>query len=194
MRNTLVRTVLGLSIAAGSLVMARPASATVWKNFADESFCLSTNNQSTNLGTALVIRTCDGGADQNWGQVNTPWNNNYNELYNQSVAAPPPFAPSNARCAGVSGGTYGNGSSLIIWTCNNSTQSHDQGWHGVLSGYYDTNGHACYYFINELAWEATQGVSTQVFGVSGGTMTNGRPIITWEKFATGHHDQIWCQY
>jgi|SRR3954447_19646858 hypothetical protein len=194
MGTRLIRSVLGLSIAVGGLIIARPASATIWKNFANEAFCLSTNGGSTNPGTALVIRTCDGGADQNWGEVNTPWSTNYTELYNMSAAAPPPFAPSNARCAGASGGTYGNGVSLIIWGCNNVSQSHDQGWHRFISGFTDNLGHQCYYFKNELAWEATQGISTEVIGVSAGIMTNNRPLILWEKFATGHHDQMWCQY
>src|SRR6185436_7807686 len=142
MSRMLTRTVLGLSIAAGSLVLAKPASATVWKNFADESFCLSTTNGSMNMGTQLIIRTCNGSADQNWGQVNTPWNVNYQELFNMAAPAPPPFAPRSARFLGAAGRSINTGPNIILWSCNNATQSHDQGWHQVLSGFYDNNNHA----------------------------------------------------
>ena len=105
--------------------------------------------------------------------------------------APPPFAPSDARCAGASGGSINNGTNIILWTCNNATQSHDQGWHRVFTNY-DANSHACYYFQNELGWEA--GFYEQVIGVSGGVMQNQQPVILWGRFASGHPDQIWCQY
>ena len=68
MATRMTRIVLGLSVAASSLVMGKTAGATVWKNYANESFCLSSTNGGITPGTQLRIRTCNGAADQTWGR------------------------------------------------------------------------------------------------------------------------------
>jgi hypothetical protein len=203
-----MRIVVGLSIAGGGLATAGSANATVWRNFANESYCLSAgNNGSMNLGTGLVIWQCNTDVgkpvgDQAWGQVTAPFNANYQELYDMKAPAPPPFGNNTpARCTGPSGGNYSDGIQLILWSCNSATQGHDQGWHAFIQPN-DANGHRCYSFTNEAAAEnpTYQPPLIEVFGVSNAVMTNGTQVIMWQYFTdwtTGkstHPDQVWCAY
>jgi hypothetical protein len=173
--------------------MARPAAATTWKNFANENYCLSLKNQSVTPDTAIVIRWCTNAGDQTWSDVDAPWNPLYEQIYNLACPAPPSIA---ARCAGVAGGSTSDNAPLIIWTCNNAQQSHDQGWHPVFA-FNDANNHPCYYFTNEKVTEVGGGQFTRVFGVAGGDgeMVDNRPIILWDKQSgAGNNNQYWCAY
>jgi hypothetical protein len=207
MRKAWLHIVLGLAVTGGGLAVAGSASATVWRNRANESYCLSAgNNGSMSLGTGLVIWQCNTDVgkpvgDQAWGQVTAPFNSTYVELFNMKAPAPPPFGDNTAaRCTGPAAGNYYNGTQLVIWTCNSSTQGHDQGWHPFFQPN-DPSGHQCYSFSNEAALE-NPGYwprLVQVFGVSNANMTNGTPVIMWEyqKDVNGnstHPDQIWCAY
>jgi hypothetical protein len=203
-----MRIVVGLSIAGGSLATAGSANATVWRNRADETFCLgASNGGSMNLGTGLIIWKCniDNGqpaGDQAWGQVTAPFNSNYVELVDMKTGVmPPPFGDNTpARCTGPRAGNYLNGTQLVIWTCNSATQGHDQGWHAFTQPN-DPMGHQCVSFDNEAALEnpTYSPRLVQVFGVQNAVMTNGTPVIMWEYFkdALGHSthpDQIWCAW
>jgi hypothetical protein len=187
MVTALARALVGLSIAAGSLAFAHPAAATVWKNLANENYCLGVTGSSTTAGTSLVLRQCDGSATQRWER--SSYMSYYYQLWN--LAAPAPGLE-GARCVGTAGGAIGNGTPLILWSCNSTTQSHDQGWDMFFRGWDDDN-HQCWSFVNQKAVEGSPPL-VRALGVSGGIMTNGRPIILWDRFETGHPDQTWCAY
>jgi len=210
MGKAITRIVLGLAIASGSLGMAGSAHATVWRNRANESFCLSTgNNGSMSPGTGLIIWKCNTDlgkpvADQDWGQVSAPWDSSFSyfSLYNTRVPATPPPFNANTRCAGTKGGWFDNGTQIIIASCSPANAiSHDQGFHLFNQGL-DSNRHQCYSFFNEMSFENPSDpdhITQRVFGVSGGSMTNGSAVILWDYFkdSTGHSthpDQIWCAY
>lgn len=203
-KNKLMRLVLGLSIAGAGLAMARPASATVWKNFANENFCLSTaNSGSTATGTGLIIWRCntDVGkpiADQGWAWTATPWDSsgNYFQLFNTRPNSPPPS--SNARCAGTKGGSFSGGTELILWSCNNaSAWSHDQGWH-IWNVGFDSNQHQCSRFLNEMGYEDPTDPDHLILrgiGVNNAAMTNGSSVILKNFIPnTPQPDQVWCAY
>jgi len=203
-KNGLMRLVLGLSIAGTGLAMARPASATVWRNFANENFCLSTaNNGSMSPSTKLIIWQCNTDlrkpvADQGWAWTATPWDSSgdYFQLFNTRPNAPPPS--SNARCAGTHNAGFSGGTELNLVTCNGAFPlSHDQGWH-IWNVGLDSHQHQCSRFLNETGFEDPTDPDHLVltaFGVDNGAMTNGSPVILeYVLFDRPQLDQIWCAY
>ena len=89
---------------------------------------------------------------------------------------------------------------MIVWSCNNATQSHDQGWHSIFQPS-DPNGHQCFSFSNERAQEVPNIFPplARVFGVSNAVRSNGTSVILWDYFRDSsgnatHPDQIWCAY
>jgi Ricin-type beta-trefoil lectin domain-like len=178
MPRMLTRTMSGLLVVGASLLVAGAANATVWKNYANENYCLGASGGSMTNGTNLIIWSCNGNLDQSWTDVSV--GGSYVQIENNK---------DTSKCAGVSGGSISNGAQLIIWSCNGAN---DQAWEPVYA-FNDANGHACYDFVNYNVEFQTE--QTSVFGVSGGNLTNGAHVILWSLFTSPTHpDQYWCAY
>lgn len=150
MRQFLARALVVTAVTAGSLVISRPATAAVWKNYFWESQCIGVAGGDMNSGTELVIWDCDGHSDQNWsGQTQSNWGS-YIQMWSGGSAAPPSTA---AECIGLANdGSINDGNKAIIWSCSALTT--DQGWEQELV-IWDRNGHPCFDFVNKKAFDAT---------------------------------------
>ena len=186
--NKLLRTLVGLSIAAIGTLVPISARAVVWKNYANETFCLgNTSGAQLTVGSYLWVKPCNGSTGQSWSEAPYP-SGDYDFLYMSAAPAPsaPPPAVWSSRCAYTP--STGNGSPMFLEQCDSSAGS-TEAWLPVYS-FSDSNGHSCYYFQSLYA---AQSGATRVFGVSGGTLANGTHVILWD-FLSFHADQYWCAY
>lgn len=175
MRNNVFGSILALSIVAGTMAVATPASAMIWRNFADEGYVLSVKNNTTALGQAIVIQQDSGLPTQSWTEV---YDGNGGFVFYSNIAPPPTNPP---LVLGVQNGVMNNGTPLIDWLRDGHL---DQSW-AVNPMFSDANGHQCYLLVNEKN-------TREVASVSGGLMQQDRPVIIWNYL--GHNDQIWCAY
>jgi hypothetical protein len=183
MRKFVFGSMLGLSIIAGSLAVATPASATLWRNFASPagtSFFLNLPN-NINRGQAAHIFTQTNLTSQTWSFSPDPARPGFSRLVNG--LHPPP--PNTTLLLGVSGNNMNNGTAIIDWT---PTGEANQSWNPVNMGFNDDLGGPCFVFINANSPSGR----TVVMGVSGGIITNNQPVIIWDWL--GHNDQIWCAH
>jgi hypothetical protein len=179
MIKKLLRTLVGLSIAAIGTLVPTLASATVWKNYGNEMLCLgNVNGNQPMIGSDLWVKTCNGNLAQTWVE--------------------PPYSPgpsgyvwlrSNAGskfCTATNSPL--NGGEVYLDVCQDP--DYWEAW-GAVYSFNDSDGHPCYYFQSLVA--AEQGGATRVLGVKGGIVTDGTHVILWDFLST-HPDQYWCAY
>jgi hypothetical protein len=185
MITKLLRTLVGLSIAAiGTLVPTSASATTVWRNFAaNEAFCLgNTSGNKPTKGSDLWVWTCNGTLAQSWDEPTYTPDPSYDWIVNS--ASVNPNSPSLNLCA--SANSANNGAAVSLDYCGWFTA---QGWKAVYS-FNDQNNHPCYYWQSDLA---DAHLATRVLGVSGGNVANGTHVILWDFLST-HADQYWCAY
>jgi len=177
-----VRGWFALVIVGSGLLAAAPVDAfpppVVWKNFADENYCLDIAGGSSNQGTNLVVFLCNGTLSQSWAGEPYPHNTSYANYRSQL---------NTNLVFGVAAGSTNNGANLVTWPYNGSA---DQAWQPIAVTT-DLSGHQCFFLQN---LKAKQAGLTRVAGVSGGVsnIRNGTNIILWDRNAS--NDQVWCLY
>jgi hypothetical protein len=177
-----VRRWFALVIVGSGLFAAAPVDAfpppNVWKNFANENFCLDIAGSNSNQGANLVVFQCNGTLGQSWAGEPYPHDTSA-EIFRSQLNTNLVF--------GVAAGSTNNGANLVTWPYNGSA---DQAWRPVFVSN-DASGHQCFYFQN---LKAKQAGLTRVAGVAGGVpnIKNGTNIILWDRNAS--NDQVWCQY
>lgn len=177
MRSFGLASLLGISIVGGSLTLASPAKAinTIWRNFgstaASGPMCLGTSGASE--GSTLVIHSC---GSQSNGPFWDMWNDPFGSLYWKFT-----FLADDRLEVSALNDSMSNGTPVILHHFSRGTTQH---WLPYLF-IRDSNGALCYLFFNRQD-------TSKVMGVSGGIMTDGRPIIIWDFL--GHPDQAWCAY
>jgi hypothetical protein len=179
--------VLGLSIAAASVAVARPAGAYVFKHYQNHAVCLGVKAGLMTHGTPIVTWDCNGHADQNWNLQ--PYWGSYYQLWTSGSAAPP---HRNAQCIALrNDGSTQVLNGAIIWECSASTT--DQGWELVYV-LNDSSNHPCYYFKNKKAYDQTG--TTMVLTVDSYPQAGvASPVYLywWAAWGTWAQ-QLWCAY
>lgn len=184
-RMMIQRSIFGLFLLAGSVVATRPANATLWRNYASSTntFYLSMPN-STTQGQALYIYTYTGLVSQYFSLTADPGHPGYSTLVTSYRSSPlGPF-----MVVGVQNNVMSNGTPLIDW---NPTGALNQDWRADYA-FSDGNGAGCYVLYNANSPPSHVFVAS----VSGGVMSNNRPVIIYDYFSdpTNHPDQFWCRY
>lgn len=187
--------VLGLSIAAASIAMATPASATLYKNFSNnevQNTCLGVKGGSYWYhNTSIVTWGCDSThPDQNWGEQPYPGTDDV-QLWSGKVLAHQ-FNRDTSMCIALAndGSVKPNDfipGWAIIWECRNQTT--DQVWHRVYVGN-DFNGHQCFYLRNKKAFDAGYNMVLTVDPNQPPNVAAPVYLYWWNGWA----QQIWCAY
>jgi hypothetical protein len=187
MGNAMIHALVGLSIAATGVAVASPASAQpIYKNLANEAFCLSVQGGKGEADARLITWPCARGSRdlaQMWTEVG------FFGVWEQLRSSAPPRPDYPVLCIALANnGSTDDGTKAIIWRCNAGTS--DQGWWLVYWGS-DANDHPCFYFLN---WKATGlwPIQSKVLSVAGGVPKSGTNVVLWPYQETA--DQIWCQY
>lgn len=153
--------------------------ASVWRNADSAAGCLGVLGGDMTNGTPVVQWPCNGHPDQTW-QIHTANGSPGGPLWTEIQSAHDP-----GKCLGVLGSATSDGSSLVIWDCNGST---DQLWQFQFSNSpirgIPTSG--CFNIVNFNA-------APKVMGVLGGSTTPGAPAVLWD-FLPAHADQYWCAF
>lgn len=183
MRKFVSGSLLGMALVAGNLAVATPASATLWRNLASPSgtslYLTIPNN--LNPGQGAFIFTQTNLTSQTWSWSPDPSRPGFSMLI--SGLHPPP--PNTTLLLGVSANNMNNGTAIIDWI---PTGEANQSWNPVDMGFTDGLGGECFVFVNANSPAGR----TVVMGVSGGVMTNNRPVIIWDWL--NHADQFWCAH
>jgi hypothetical protein len=177
MKKNALRAGLALFIIGGSLSAAAPASAaTVWVNFQDPSFVLTSGSSE---GDQLSISHYAPLINYLWSFSPDASGMNFTHLASASgnLHLPP-------LVTGVSGNNMNNGTLVRSW---HATGELNQTWK-LERGFTDWQGARCYAIVNGNV----QPNREIVMGVSGGVMASGTPIRIWDFL--GHADQYWCAY
>jgi hypothetical protein len=192
MSNYTKRAVLGLSIAAASIAMATPASATMYKNFA--------NNENANICLGVAggkywehHNVCTWGClsshpDQTWSD--RPY---LGTQYVQLWTGGQPFNSKTSMCLALANNGQVNPNAFIPgwainWEC--SYQTTDQAWEKVYVGN-DFNNHQCFYFKNKKALDTTGYIMVLTQDANVGP-TNASQLYLY--YWNGWAQQIWCAY
>jgi hypothetical protein len=178
MQNVLTKAALGLSIIAGSVALARPASATntfyEWQNHKNTNFCLGVAAGNVTNGTHLIVWQCNGNSDQAWSEDLSDELSFGSESYFSFRDG-----TNYNKCLGVPAGSHNQGVGLVIWDCVTPRSSHpDQFWAPLID--YTTG---CYKFLN-----ANSGMYMAVG--NNGDVENGTQVVQWPSTPTA--DQEWC--
>jgi len=175
MQKFVWRSVLGVSVIAGSFAVNVPANATLWQNASVNGVprYLTVPNTTT-PGQATYVFHYTGFVSQNW------------------VTSPDPAAPgfvrlfsgmsrSNNLALDVAGGSMSNGTSIID---ANSSGGATQSWYPIFRQ--TINGAACYSFHNRAS---PAKVIMQWPDI--GAVDND-PVVIWDYF--GGPGEFWCAY
>jgi len=183
MIKELLRTLVGLSVAAIGTLVPTLASATVWKNYGNEMVCMgNVNGNKPVIGSDIWVKTCNGNLAQTWAEPPyTPGPSGYEWFVNEASIVP--GNPAFNLC--ISAMPITNGAPAVLDGCSNAYQA----WDAVYS-LNDEGQHPCYYFQQLMA---EQHGATRVLGVQGGTVVDGTHVILWDFLST-HPDQYWCAY
>lgn len=127
-----------------------------------------------------VLWTCNGHPDQLWtrGYVD-PENRNYSQIVNR-----------DGMCLGVAGGSTQNGARIVGWNCQNPEPNNQFWFYDTIDLGYPGNGPV---LVNLATPVNAQGFGGKVTGVSGGSTSNGAPIVLWAN-STGPNfapNQAW---
>ena len=157
--------------------MPAKAAATFKGSFSNTNTgkCLGIVAANMNNGTPAVQWSCDLTPNQSW-IIQTPngfpGNNIITELRNSQ---------DTGKCLGVAGAATDNGSNLVIWDCNGSS---DQLW-DLQQVVAPSRGlpWGCYNIANVNAFP-------RVAGVLAANTADGAQAVIWDNL--GHPDQVWC--
>jgi hypothetical protein len=179
------RTALACAVALGALALTgvapAPAKAdntftSVWSDEALPGMCLGVLGGNMANGTPVVTWACNGHPDQQW-QITTyggtPGSTSNFTSYTMLRNAQDP-----SKCLGVLGSATANGSNLVIWDCDGTT---DQNWL-----FFQEDAYGCYAVQDLTPWPVIE-----VMGVLGGNPSNGSQAVIWDFLPT-HLDQFWC--
>ncbi|HTQ04419.1 MAG TPA: hypothetical protein VMI54_11200 [Polyangiaceae bacterium] len=173
---------LGLSIVAGSMAVAMPASATLWRNYASNGktplFLTIPNN--LNKGQPATLQVQNNLTSQSWQLVldkTRPGGFSF-----ISFLHPPP--PNINLILGVSAGIMSPGRPVIDWVPQPDA---NQSWTDTGTTLFDDHSAPCIAFLNE----ATPPGHNYVMSVSGSAVPNA-PIVI--RDFDGGADQYWCRY
>jgi hypothetical protein len=181
MKKIVTCAALGLSVTAGTLAIATPASAFVLVNLKAEneghSICMGVSGGDpgghVTAGTHIIVWDCNFSSDQAW-----------------SFAGPPPYfelvdtatdTAGRSMCLNDSGGVNDRGAQVTIAACNATLpQRFEFNYVG-----YDGSGAPCYNMIDAN--------SSRVVGVANAQanpVTDGMSVVMWDN--NGSADQVWC--
>lgn len=133
--------------------------------------CLDDTNGSTSRGTQLQMWRCNGLANQNWtyyliaGGGGWPWEYMF---YNQK----------SGLCLSNQGGSKGNGSHVILWTCSTDGADNAEWW---LPYSVDTSG---YNIFENLA-------SRTLMTVSANSTADGAKVQMWTPPSINDNSYFW---
>jgi hypothetical protein len=182
--------VIGLSIAAGSLAAAKPASARYLVSYSTEllghPYCLGVKAGNMTPGSRLILWDCNEYNDQKW----TDYSNNqdpYVQMWTGANPAPGPNVNTSRCIALYNDGSTKDTNPAIIWNCSANTP--DQDWEKVPVRQ-DSAGKNCYYFQNLKAFNQTGG-GIKVLSPSSFDKEAGIEIDT---YIPGSPWQLWCEY
>jgi hypothetical protein len=201
--GNIARLALGLSIIATSLALARPASATRWRNLDTRNGtffmgvaggCVNTVNGCRLIsGTKIIVwqNTNDGKdhRDQNWMVAGAASPNTF--VGNTLPSTTPQLAGLS-----IAGNPIANGSQVIVRDILPCCNAADQKWEIKRAEDVQAPFTGCFLFRNIN--------SGQIAGVAGGTVTQGKDVIQWPLFLGTpnqgslqnpmgwHLDQFWC--
>jgi hypothetical protein len=189
-KNIATCATLGLTIIAGSLGIAAPASADsiIFKNYVNEGICMGVSGANTTPGTPIIVWQCQKNTpNQEWAVENLvdyfgleeiPNMTELNNLGGSYTSVL--FGWSYQGCLDTQDGEAGNGAQLILSGCSGQI---DEGF-SLVWVTNDSSGNACYHIVDAK--------SGRLVGVSGGSqyVRNGTRVILWDDL--GHPDQIWC--
>lgn len=181
MKNIIKCAALGLSIAASSLAIAKPAAANPWylSNFKayqeGHSICMGVSggvdsNNHISAATHIITWACNGALDQVWTAVGVPGYPTLDVFQNGATDS-----QGHAMCLTDASYTSDRGQPLTVYPCTNG------GTGGPGQRFYVNGGLT---FVNSY--------SGRLIGVANGqnnTIVNGMAIIMWDS--NGSYDQDW---
>jgi hypothetical protein len=186
MKNSVINTVLALSIIAGGVGLAATAHAATptfklynYSTFRDQSYknplCLGLQNNGTADGTRFVVAKCDlMSANQNF----------YTTVFPTVGSALTYFDNAVNKVIGVSGASTTKGADVVLWQWYPTHL--DQVWTLEDAASKDWDKRPCYRLKNKN--------SNQYLGVAGGVpagrdISPGTKTVQWPDRTL---DQIWC--
>lgn len=185
MKNIVKCAALGLSVAASSLAIAKPASANPWyfanfkANQEGNSICMGVSggvDQHGHIadGTHIITWTCSGAWDQDWTADPVPGQPLQNVFRNKAQDA-----AGNNMCLTDASFSSDRGQPLTVYPCSNN------GTGGPGQRFQTLNGPNGGFLLMNV-------YSGRVIGVANGQanpITNGMAIIMWDR--NGSPDQEW---
>jgi len=202
MRNV-VRFALGLFIVTASLALARPASATRWRNLDTRNGTFFMGVAGGCVNTQFGCRLISGSRIIIW--QNTPGDGKNHTDQNWMVPAVPAtrfigntLPSTTPQLAGLSilNSSTAAGAQVVVRDIDPAVSRPDQTWEIKTAQSVQAPFAGCFILRNVN--------SSQVAGVSGGSMTQGQNVIEWALYlgtpnqgsvqspSGWHLDQFWC--
>jgi hypothetical protein len=181
MKKILTCAALGLSITAGSLAIATPASAYVLWNLKAEqeghAICMGVSGGDpgghVTSGTHIIVWDCNYSSDQAWSFGGYPPGFEWVDAATDTAG--------HSMCLNDSGGNNDRGAQVTIAECTDYTpQRFLFNWVGN-----DSSGAPCY----NMADVGTNRV-VGVANASVNPVQDGMSVVMWDS--NGSADQVWC--